>query len=103
MTPLLRGLGWIALFPRNVAIVVLRGYQAVISPLYGDVCRYHPTCSHYTLEAIARYGVLAGSVLGVRRLVRCHPWARGGIDDVPVRGSVWTHRTKSGFVAPGMK
>lgn len=96
-------IGWIALAPRNVAIAILRLYQLIISPLYGDVCRYYPTCSHYALDAIARYGVLAGIVLGSRRLIRCHPWARGGIDDVPPRRREWTHRTRGGFVAPGLK
>ncbi len=96
-------LGWIVLAPRNAAILILRAYQTVISPLYGDVCRYHPSCSHYALDAIARYGVLAGIALGTRRLLRCHPWARGGIDDVPMPKRIWTHRTRWGLVAPGVK
>lgn len=99
----LRALGWVVLLPRNIAIAALRGYQATISPLYGDVCRYHPSCSHYTLQAIARYGVVVGSVLGLWRLVRCQPWVRGGIDDVPQRKHNWTHLTRGGFVAPGLK
>lgn len=103
MNPVIRTLSWVWLLPRNLAIAVLKGYQAVISPLYGDVCRYHPSCSHYALDAIARYGVLAGILLGARRLLRCHPWARGGIDDVPTPRRVWTHRTRWGFVAPGVK
>lgn len=75
--------GFIYLLPRNLVVLLLMAYRKVISPLYGDVCRYYPTCSHYGLQAIQTRGVIVGSVLTVRRLVRCHPWARGGIDDVP--------------------
>jgi len=57
----------------------------VISPLYGDVCRYYPSCSSYTLQAVQQYGVVRGSWFGIRRIIRCHPWAAGGVDDVPVR------------------
>lgn len=103
MNPWLAPLAWVALLPRNIVIAVLRVYQAVISPLYGDVCRYHPSCSHYALGAIARYGVLIGSVYTIRRLLRCHPWARGGIDDVPQRGRNWSHQTRAGFAVPNVK
>jgi len=66
-----------------VAIGFLRGYRLLISPLYGQVCRYHPSCSAYTLDAVTRFGALRGGLLGVRRIVRCHPWAAGGYDPVP--------------------
>ena len=76
-------LAWVvALLPRNVCVVVLRAYRAVISPLYGNVCRYHPSCSRYALEAIQQYGVVRGSAMGAWRIARCNPWAAGGIDDV---------------------
>ena len=68
---------------KYVLIALLRGYRAVISPLYGQVCRYHPSCSAYALEAVERHGSLRGSWLAVRRLGRCHPWAAGGYDPVP--------------------
>ena len=64
-------------------IWLLRGYRFAISPLYGQVCRYHPTCSAYALEAITVHGSIKGSWLAVRRLLRCHPWALGGYDPVP--------------------
>lgn len=64
-------------------VALIRGYQIVISPLYGPVCRYYPSCSSYALEAVRRHGSLKGSWLAVRRLARCHPWAAGGVDHVP--------------------
>jgi putative membrane protein insertion efficiency factor len=75
----------VALLPRNACVVVLRAYRAVISPLYGNVCRYHPSCSRYALEAIQQYGVVRGSAMGAWRIARCNPWAAGGIDDVRER------------------
>lgn len=69
--------------PQNFLIAFLKAYRAVVSPLYGNVCRYFPTCSAYGLEAVTVHGALRGISLTVRRLLRCHPWATGGIDDVP--------------------
>ncbi|RFA17527.1 membrane protein insertion efficiency factor YidD [Subtercola boreus] len=86
------------LLPRNAAVLLLRGYRAVISPLYGDVCRYYPSCSSYTLQAIQQRGIVLGSALGVYRLVRCHPWAAGGIDDVPPARRQYFRVTRFGFV-----
>lgn len=63
----------------------LKAYRLLISPLYGQVCRYHPSCSAYALEAVTVHGALKGSWLGARRLSRCHPWAAGGYDPVPPR------------------
>lgn len=91
-------LSTVLLLPRNAVVLVLRGYRAVISPLYGDVCRYYPSCSAYALQAVQQYGVVVGSVLAVRRIIRCHPWAAGGIDDVPRRRSRPYHVTRFGFV-----
>lgn len=65
----------------------LRAYRMLISPLYGQVCRYYPTCSAYALESVQTHGGLRGSWLAVRRLTRCHPWSAGGYDPVPARGS----------------
>ena len=72
---------------KYVLIALLRGYRAVISPLYGQVCRYHPSCSAYALDAVREHGSLRGSWLAVRRLGRCHPWAAGGYDPVPPRST----------------
>ncbi len=89
-----------ALLPRNAAVVVLKAYRAVISPLYGDVCRYHPSCSRYALEAIQQSGVFVGSALAVARIVRCNPWSRGGIDDPPALLRTRYRITRNGFVLP---
>ncbi|NQX13993.1 membrane protein insertion efficiency factor YidD [Microbacteriaceae bacterium VKM Ac-2855] len=85
--------GWfLLLLPRNLGVLLLRVYRAVISPLYGDVCRYYPSCSAYALQAVQMHGLLPGSVLAARRLLRCHPWAAGGIDDVPASTRLrWPH------------
>ncbi len=68
---------------KHLLIWLLKGYRFAISPLYGQVCRYHPTCSAYALEAVTAHGALRGSWLAVRRVGRCHPWAAGGYDPVP--------------------
>jgi uncharacterized protein len=61
----------------------IRGYQLGISPMLGPRCRFYPTCSCYALTAIERYGIGRGCWLGLRRLLRCHPFAPGGYDPVP--------------------
>jgi putative membrane protein insertion efficiency factor len=66
---------------------ILRAYRVVVSPLYGQVCRYHPSCSAYALEAVDRHGAARGSWLTARRVGRCHPWAAGGYDPVPTEFS----------------
>ena len=68
---------------KYLLIALLKAYRTVISPLYGDVCKFHPTCSAYALGAVEAHGALRGSVLTVKRLVRCHPWSLGGYDPVP--------------------
>jgi putative membrane protein insertion efficiency factor len=71
--------------PRRLLMAVLRLYRLLISPLYGQVCRYHPSCSAYALDAVTEYGAARGTWMSARRLVRCHPWAPGGYDPVPPR------------------
>jgi len=69
--------------PRHVAVGLIRVYQRLLSPLLPAVCRFTPTCSHYAVGAIERYGVVRGGWLAVKRIARCHPWNRGGYDPVP--------------------
>ena len=68
---------------KHLLIGLLRAYRFAISPLYGQVCRYHPSCSAYALEAVTVHGSLKGTWLAVRRVARCNPWSRGGYDPVP--------------------
>ena len=73
---------------RPAAVVLalpVRLYRAVFSPWVGHNCRYHPTCSAYALESLARHGALRGGWLVLRRIARCHPWGGCGIDNVPDR------------------
>ncbi|WCM41724.1 membrane protein insertion efficiency factor YidD [Flavobacterium sp. CBA20B-1] len=64
-------------------VVLIRFYQLVISPLTPPSCRFTPTCSHYTLEALRKHGLFKGSWLGVKRIAKCHPWGKSGYDPVP--------------------
>ena len=68
---------------RKILIFLIQLYRWTLSPLLGPSCRYYPTCSCYAREAIAKHGALAGVYLGIRRLLRCHPWHPGGYDPVP--------------------
>ncbi|MDR1266133.1 MAG: membrane protein insertion efficiency factor YidD [Propionibacteriaceae bacterium] len=70
-------------------IALIKFWRAVISPSYGNVCKFFPSCSEYGLKAVERHGALKGSWLIVRRLVRCHPWSLGGYDPVP---AVWSFK-----------
>ena len=72
---------------KRLALALIRLYQATLSPVIGSQCRFTPTCSQYTYEAIARFGAAKGSWLGLKRLARCHPFHEGGYDPVPTRGA----------------
>lgn len=82
---------------RSVAIALIGGYQRWISPLLPAACRFHPSCSQYTREALELHGLGRGMWLGVRRIARCHPFTRGGYDPVPpAPGPASTHETTTG-------
>jgi uncharacterized protein len=64
-------------------IGLIKIYQLIISPILGPKCRYTPSCSHYAVQALKKYGVFKGSWLAVKRIARCHPWGGHGYDPVP--------------------
>jgi|TARA_B100001250_G_scaffold254154_1_gene218667 hypothetical protein len=66
----------------NISISTINLYKYLISPLLGNNCRYLPTCSEYTKESIKKYGVIKGFWLGLKRIVKCHPWGKGGYDPI---------------------
>jgi hypothetical protein len=68
---------------RTLVLILIKGYRMVISPWLGNHCRFTPTCSHYSITAIERFGLLRGGWLSLRRIGSCHPWHAGGIDPVP--------------------
>lgn len=86
--------------PRNLAIAIMKGYRSTISPLYGEVCRYYPSCSRYSLEAYQQRGFVVGLVLTVWRLLRCNPLTKGGVDDVPAKHNANFTIGANGFVRP---
>lgn len=93
----------IPLLPRNAGLALLHGYRATISHVYGDVCKYYPSCSAYAVGAVQQHGLAKGIVLSAARLGRCHPWAAGGIDDVPPHPDFRHELTRHGFVVPSRK
>jgi hypothetical protein len=67
----------------RILVSIVKAYQLVLSPFFGQQCCFYPTCSHYAVEAIQKHGALRGSYYTVRRLLRCHPWCDGGHDPIP--------------------
>lgn len=78
-------------------------WRAVISPLYGNVCKYYPSCSAYGLEAVRTHGALKGSWLTANRIVRCNPWSHGGYDPVPgtPAAAQWAREQRAARTPPG--
>ena len=68
---------------KKLLILLIRFYQKFISPMFPAKCRFYPTCSQYTLEAIKEHGTIKGTYLGIRRILKCHPFHEGGYDPVP--------------------
>ena len=77
--------------PKNVLLLLLRGYKRALSPMFLPSCRYVPSCSDYAAEAIEKFGAVRGTELAIWRLLRCHPFVRGGFDPVP--GRICSHNT----------
>jgi len=78
-----KNLAKISKIPQYVVFILIKGYRYLLSPLLGQRCRFYPSCSEYAQIAIKRFGVLKGSMLTLRRLLRCHPLNPGGVDLVP--------------------
>ncbi|MEY4060901.1 MAG: hypothetical protein RIQ31_563 [Actinomycetota bacterium] len=93
---------WFWLAPRNLVVLFLKFYRKIISPLYGDVCRYYPSCSAYGLESVQQRGVVVGAVFTAWRVLRCNPWSQGGVDRAKP-GSGLFSVNKHGFVVPTSK
>ena len=70
---------------KKILILLIRFYQKFISPMFPAKCRFYPTCSQYTLEAIKEYGAMKGTYLGIKRILKCHPFHEGGYDPIPKR------------------
>jgi len=68
---------------RFLVLKVIRIYQKYLSPLLGPSCRFHPTCSEYTFQAIETYGVFKGGILAIKRILKCNPWGGSGADPLP--------------------
>jgi putative membrane protein insertion efficiency factor len=81
--------------PGRVVLLLLRVYQRYVSPMRPPTCKYYPSCSEYAVIAIQRHGLLRGSALAGWRLLRCNPWSRGGVDDVPPARERRTHHRPS--------
>ena len=67
----------------GLLIKLIQAYQIMLSPLFGQQCRFYPTCSQYAIEVISKHGALLGTYYTIRRLLRCHPWHAGGHDPIP--------------------
>jgi len=93
----------VPLLPRNAGLTLLHAYRATISHVYGDVCKYYPSCSAYSVGAVQQHGLVKGVALTAARLARCHPWAQGGIDDVRPHRAFRHELTPHGFVVPSRK
>ncbi|MCC6757231.1 MAG: membrane protein insertion efficiency factor YidD [Arenimonas sp.] len=76
---------------KSLALLLIRGYQLMISPMLGSNCRFSPTCSAYAMQAIERFGFFRGGWLTARRIARCHPFHPGGFDPVPERTAAHRH------------
>lgn len=82
-TPYRRHLGGLACLPGKTAILLIKGYQKIVSPWLGQRCRFHPSCSNYCIDALQQHGMVFGLWLGFKRICKCHPFHPGGHDPVP--------------------
>jgi hypothetical protein len=85
----------------RVALIVIRLYQLLVSPLLGPCCRFSPTCSEYTSICVSRFGLARGLSLGFRRILRCHPWGATGYDPPPVKNDISNEKIEENLVWTG--
>ena len=106
-----RILGWImnnsttrkiSHYPKTIALGLIRVYQVTLSVWIGRQCRFYPTCSHYTFEAISRFGTAKGVWLGIRRISKCHPFHSGGVDLVPVNDRLLVEQSVNSQLSDGI-
>ena len=82
---------------RRLLMALVKGYRLTLSPWIGSACRFTPSCSLYSLQALEKHGAAAGSYLTVARIARCHPWCEGGHDPVPdAKPRLFTRQPRSG-------
>lgn len=86
LTLLRRGASALTRLPQKFLVTLVKGYRLLLSPWLGSSCRFEPTCSAYSLQALQQHGAVKGSYLTLYRLVRCHPGCNGGYDPVPSSG-----------------
>jgi len=87
---------------RLLFILIIKFYQKCISPIKPPTCRFYPTCSHYGLEAVQRFGAIKGGWLTIKRIAKCHPFHPGGVDLVPEKTKSTPHKqSASTLVGPG--
>lgn len=83
MNGVARAARFVVRLPGRLVVLLIRSYQRYVSPMRPPTCKYYPSCSQYAVVAIQRHGLLRGAGLAAWRLLRCNPWSRGGVDDVP--------------------
>lgn len=83
---------------RGIFIQLVKIYQRYISPMFSPSCRYQPTCSTYMIQALERHGTIKGGIMGISRILRCHPLVKGGYDPVPDRFTIHHHKNKDNNV-----
>lgn len=85
---------------KNFLLMFVWLYRKFISPLFPPSCRFHPTCSAYSMEALSKYGAIKGSYLSIHRIIRCNPYNKGGIDPVPEKFSFFKRDIKKVIINP---
>ena len=93
---------FLVLLPRNIVITPVVLWRKIVSPLYGNVCRYYPSCSSYGLQSLQRRGLIVGVPATIWRILRCNPWSSGGVDEVRDAPS-WIAVGQLGFVSPAIE